>query len=84
MVGGNAYFGRVPDEELMVRWAQASALMPAVQLSIAPWDLGPRAAELVREALALRTRCAGLIERLAHEAASALVPICRPMWMLDP
>lgn len=84
MVGGNAYFGRAPDEELMVRWAQASALMPAVQLSIAPWDLGPRAARLVREALALRTRCAGLIERLAHEAAGALVPICRPMWMLDP
>eukprot|EP00897_Mesotaenium_endlicherianum_P009994 jgi/Mesen1/9022/ME000565S08339 len=32
MIGGNAYFGRKPDVELLVRWAQANALMPAMQL----------------------------------------------------
>ena len=33
MIGGNAYFGRKPDVELLVRWAQANALMPAMQVS---------------------------------------------------
>ena len=37
MIGGNAYFGKFPDRELLVRWAQANALMPAMQFSIAPW-----------------------------------------------
>ena len=49
MIGGNAYFGTKPDPELMVRWTQASALMPALQFSIAPWDLGPQVDELCHE-----------------------------------
>ena len=32
MIGGNAYFGQRPDQELMVRWAQVNALMPAMQV----------------------------------------------------
>jgi alpha-glucosidase (family GH31 glycosyl hydrolase) len=39
MVGGNAYFLDMPTKDLVVRWAQANALMPAIQFSIAPWDL---------------------------------------------
>lgn len=39
MVGGNAYFLDMPTKELVVRWTQANALMPAIQFSIAPWDL---------------------------------------------
>lgn len=39
MVGGNAYFLDLPTKELVVRWAQANALMPAIQFSIAPWNL---------------------------------------------
>ena len=33
MIGGNAYFGQRPDQELMVRWTQVNALMPAMQVA---------------------------------------------------
>jgi myogenesis-regulating glycosidase len=84
MVGGNAYFGRAPDSELMVRWAQANALMPAMQFSIAPWDLGKEAESLVASVLELRHRLEGQLLSLADEAAHTLMPICRPLWMLAP
>lgn len=42
MVGGNAYDGDQIDAELLVRWAQASALMPMLQFSAGPWHYGPR------------------------------------------
>ncbi|CAI5536973.1 unnamed protein product [Closterium sp. Naga37s-1] len=51
MVGGNAYFGNKPDVELLVRWAQANALMPAMQFSIAPWDLSKEADRLCKAML---------------------------------
>jgi hypothetical protein len=54
MIGGNAYFGRRPDRELLVRWAQANALMPAMQFSIAPWDAGADVAELIKQSLKVR------------------------------
>lgn len=84
MVGGNAYFGRKPDIELMVRWAQANALMPAVQFSIAPWDLSSKADRLCTEAMLIRRKAMDRIKDLAHNATNALEPICRPMWWLDP
>ena len=84
MIGGNAYFGRSPSAELLVRWAQASALMPALQFSIAPWDLSAEADVLVRATLAQRDEHVNAIVRLADEAATALEPICRPMWWLAP
>ena len=40
MIGGNAYFNTHPDKELLVRWTQVNALMPAMQFSLAP--VGPR------------------------------------------
>ena len=84
MIGGNAYFGRHPSQELLVRWAQAAALMPAVQFSIAPWDLGPQAEALTAATLALRARFLPTILRLSAAAAATLEPICRPLWWLDP
>jgi len=84
MIGGNAYFNCSPDAELMVRWAQANALMPAMQFSIAPWDLSKEAESLVTSALALRERMEDLLLTLADEAAQTLMPICRPLWMLAP
>ena len=84
MIGGNGYFGKTPDTELMVRWAQVNALMPAMQFSIAPWDLSREAEHLVRSALELRKRLESLLLELAEEAAETLMPICRPLWMLAP
>ena len=54
--GGNAYFGQKPTHELMVRWTQLNALMPALQFSIAPWDLSEETAKLCAEAVALRKK----------------------------
>jgi alpha-glucosidase (family GH31 glycosyl hydrolase) len=84
MIGGNAYFGQCPDAELLVRWAQVNALMPAMQFSIAPWDLSRDAEALVAATLALRRRLDGVMVALAEEAAHTLMPICRPLWMLAP
>ncbi|CAI5973838.1 unnamed protein product [Closterium sp. NIES-64] len=85
MVGGNAYFGNKPDVELLVRWAQANALMPAMQFSIAPWDLSKEADRLCKAVLELREKVAGTIFSLMEDACSkALAPVCRPMWWLDP
>ena len=56
LAGGNAYFGQKPTHELMVRWTQLNALMPALQFSIAPWDLSEGTAKLCAEAVALRMK----------------------------
>lgn len=84
MVGGNAYFGRKPDMELLVRWAQANAFMPAVQFSIAPWDLSQETDKLCKSVMELRKVVVGRIVQLMEEACKALAPVCRPMWWLDP
>ena len=85
MIGGNAYWGQYPDTELMVRWAQVSVMMPAVQWSIPPWDISDvalkacLAAERAREEVLLPR-----LPMLARIASQTLVPICRPLWWLDP
>ena len=40
----------------MVRWTQLNALMPALQFSIAPWDLSEETAMLCAQAVALRKK----------------------------
>lgn len=84
MVGGNAYFGQAPDRELLIRWAQASSLMPSLQFSIAPWDLDRETEKMVTGALNLRRQMEGLLLSLAEDAAHTLAPMCRPLWMLAP
>jgi alpha-glucosidase (family GH31 glycosyl hydrolase) len=84
MVGGNAYFGVKPDRELLVRWMQASAFMPSLQISIPPWDLDEGADQLCKQALEARAHVLGDIGELARGAAGRLTPIARPMWWLDP
>jgi myogenesis-regulating glycosidase len=85
MIGGNAYDDEVPDAELMIRWAQASAAMPALQFSIPAWDLGESAAALTAASLRWRASvfwpaiAAGLPAATAH-----FTPITRPMWWAAP
>ena len=81
---GNAYFGKFPDRELMVRWAQANALMPALQFSLAPWDVGAEAADLTRKSLEIREKVVETLVNLTEAAAHSLEPMCRPMWWLAP
>ena len=39
-----------------MRWTQLNALMPALQFSIAPWDLSEETAKLCAQAVALRKK----------------------------
>ena len=38
MIGGNRYGNDQMTKNLFIRWIQASAFMPAIQFSVAPWD----------------------------------------------
>ena len=52
----------------MVRWTQLNALMPALQFSIAPWDLSEETAKLCAQAVALRKKV--LTPQPAHVPSS--------------
>jgi len=68
------------DEELFVRWAQASALMGMMQMSISPWRvLKKENAALVVEAMHLHTSFGKQIYALAQHAAATGEPIVRAM-----
>lgn len=84
-IAGNAYGDEVPNGELMVRWAQASSAMPAMQFSIPPWTFGDDCERLCRNALKWReTFFWRKIEACVEDAWNQLVPICRPMWWAEP
>ena len=68
--GGNAYFGQKPTHELMVRWTQLNALMPALQFSIAPWDLSEDTAKLCAQAVALRKKVSSTAPSDVHHTDS--------------
>lgn len=81
MIGGNAYGDEVPDDELMIRWAQATAAMPAMQFSIPPWDYGPKCERLCADALGWRSSLFWpAIESCLRDASTKFAPIARPVW----
>ena len=84
MVGGNAYFTDRPSAELLIRWSQANALLPAIQFSLAPWDFGEECARLCRAALDVRERYLDHIATAMRQAASSGDPIIRPVWWFAP
>jgi alpha-glucosidase (family GH31 glycosyl hydrolase) len=84
MVGGNQYETDRADKELLIRWAQASALMPLLQFSIGPWHFDDETVTLVREASALHVRFAPLIIELAKRAPKTGEPILLPLWYHAP
>jgi hypothetical protein len=84
MIGGNGYNNLQPDKELMVRWTQANALLPAIQFSYAPWDFDNETVQLCLDALKLRERFIDAIIRLADDARKTGHPIIRPLLWLSP
>jgi len=88
MIGGgwDAGFraGTPLDEELFVRWTQASAMFPIMQFSYAPWRLSPRSAEICRQYVELHERMSPYIYELAREAARDGTPIVRPLFFEFP
>lgn len=86
MIGGGQYSSfegkdrSQLDQALIVRWAQASALMPMMQFSVAPWKvLDAQNLKVVREAAALHKKMAPYILAVAHEAAKTGEPMVRTM-----
>lgn len=71
----------LPGDELMVRWTEASAFMPAMQFSYYPWNYAPATAAAAR-ALALVHRELGDYIRAAARARSA--PLLRPVFYDHP
>lgn len=83
MVGGNEYEEKA-DAELMIRWTQLNALLPAVQFSLPPWEYGSESAELCRRYASLHVEFAPRILEIAKEAARTGAPIVRPVFWLAP
>jgi len=83
-VASDLFHGSIPDRELYIRWCFASALLPAVQFSIAPWQYDAETVEACRKALSLRARFLPEIERLAARAIDIGEPIVRPLWWHAP
>jgi myogenesis-regulating glycosidase len=84
MVGGNQYDNDKIDKELLIRWAQASALMPLVQFSWGPWHFDDETVRLCREASNLHITFAPYIIRLAQAVPNTGEPILRPLWYNTP
>ncbi len=68
------------DEELVVRYAQCSALFPMMQFSVAPWRvLNEKNAELCKEAAKLHEQYGNYILNLAKESTVTGLPILRSL-----
>ncbi len=84
MVGGNEYDNDHADAELMIRWTQLNALLPALQFSLAPWERGQECGTLCRRYTELHIQYAPRILELADEAVKTGAPLIRPLWWLAP
>ena len=89
MIGGGEFTSfldiKTIDQELVVRWSQASALMPMMQFSAAPWRvLDATHLRAVMDVVGLRARFTPYILRLAREAATSGEPIARSMEYVFP
>ncbi|WOO43580.1 glycoside hydrolase family 31 protein [Rubellicoccus peritrichatus] len=84
MIGGGDYQSFLSldtiDQELFVRSAQCSALMPMMQFSAAPWRiLDEQHASLCLEAAKLHAKWADQFESMALDCARIGEPILRPL-----
>ncbi len=73
-----------PTAELLIRWTQVNALLPAMQFSLAPWNFGKRCASLCRKYARLHETFAPRILALAQAAVETGAPLIRPLFWLAP
>ncbi|CAG9859821.1 unnamed protein product [Phyllotreta striolata] len=86
MVGGNGYRAQ-PTSELLVRWTQANALMPALQFGYLPWDYPSDTydiVEIVRKFANLHTEYADKIIKAMEASIKYGTPVNPPIWWVDP
>jgi alpha-glucosidase (family GH31 glycosyl hydrolase) len=84
MIGGGEYGSFIGkdklDEQLVVRSAQCSALMPMMQFSVAPWRvLSKQNLAAVKKAVDIRAKYTPYIMQLVKKAAKTGEPIARSM-----
>ena len=84
MVGGGDYSSftgdKRLDEELYIRWLEASLLCPMIQFSIAPWRiLSKEHYRIVKDLITFRERYTPYILELAKNAARNHEPILRSL-----
>ena len=84
MIGGNAYGGEEPDGELMVRWTQLTALLPAMQFSLAPWDYGAQCDAICLRYARLHETLAPILDAAVAETLATGVPLVRPLFWATP
>lgn len=83
MIGGNEYEEKA-DAEMMIRWTQLNALLPAMQFSLPPWEYGQQSAELCRRYANLHTEFAPRILEIAKSSTQNGLPVIRPVFWLAP
>jgi alpha-glucosidase (family GH31 glycosyl hydrolase) len=84
MIGGGEYGSFIGkdklDEQLVVRSAQCSALMPMMQFSVAPWRvLSKENLAAVKKAVDVRAKYTPYIMQLVKRAAATGEPVARSM-----
>ena len=67
----------LPTDELLVRWAEASAFFPVMQFSYFPWNYSMETAEVVRGFALMHKE---LEEYLGRESKDRTAPLVRPLW----
>jgi alpha-glucosidase (family GH31 glycosyl hydrolase) len=83
MVGGNEYDEKA-DAEMMIRWTQLNALLPAMQFSLPPWEYGEQSADACRRYANLHIEFAPKILEIAKSSIQNGQPIIRPVFWLAP
>jgi myogenesis-regulating glycosidase len=84
MIGGNAVGAEIPDEELLVRWTQLTALLPAMQFSLCPWDHGREVTAICLRYTQLHENLGPLLEKCAAQAVADGTPMVRPLFWHAP
>ncbi len=72
------------DPELFIRWTQASALMPMMQFSFAPWNLDEGSIGICRRYAELHVKLGDYIYSLAKETRETGRPVIRPLFFRNP
>ncbi len=71
----------LPTARMFLRWVQASALMPVMQYSWAPWNCDRNTMDIAREYTRLHEDLADYLDALADQAVAEGQPMIRPLFL---
>lgn len=71
----------LPTDELFVRWAEASALMPVMQFSYLPWNYAEPTSTIAQRYAELHKALEDYLHEQAHGRRG---PLLRPLWYDSP